>query len=35
MARDAYQKAGREVIDATVGGYLKVFPKIDYSSLFR
>lgn len=35
MARDAYQKADREVIDATVGGHLQVFPKIAYSSLFR
>ncbi|MCZ7547718.1 MAG: DUF115 domain-containing protein [Anaerolineales bacterium] len=34
LARDAYQKAGREVLDATVGGKLAIFPKIDYSSLF-
>ncbi len=33
-ARDAYQKAGREVLDATVGGKLTVFPKVDYNSLF-
>ena len=35
MARNAYHEAGREVIDATVGGYLHVFPKVDYASLFR
>ncbi len=34
LARDAYQKAGREVLDATVGGKLAIFPKVDYSSLF-
>ena len=25
---------GREVLDATVGGKLRVFPKVDYDSLF-
>ena len=35
MARDAFQGAGREVLDATVGGRLQVFPKVDYASLFR
>ena len=34
MARDAYQKAGRQVIDATVGGKCQVFPKVDFNSLF-
>jgi len=34
MAREAYRRAGREVIDATVGGNLTVFPKVDYNSLF-
>jgi hypothetical protein len=34
MAREAYRKAGREVLDATVGGKLTVFPKADYNSLF-
>ena len=33
-ARDAYRKAGREVFDATVGGKLTIFPKVDYNSLF-
>jgi hypothetical protein len=35
MARQAYLHAGREVLDATVGGRLTVFPKVDYNSLFR
>jgi len=34
-ARDAYQKAGREVVDATIGGKLTIFPKVDYNSLFK
>ncbi|HKY56081.1 MAG TPA: 6-hydroxymethylpterin diphosphokinase MptE-like protein [Anaerolineales bacterium] len=34
LAREAYREAGREVIDATVGGKLTVFPKVDYDSLF-
>ena len=34
MAREAYQKAGREVLDATVGGKLTIFPKVNYDSLF-
>jgi hypothetical protein len=34
MARDAYHKAGRQVLDATVGGHLNIFPKVDYNSLF-
>jgi hypothetical protein len=34
MARQAYESAGRQVVDATVGGKLTVFPKVDYDSLF-
>lgn len=34
MARQAYEKAGRRVLDATVGGKLTIFPKVDYESLF-
>ena len=34
LARDAYQKAGRKVLDATVGGKLTIFPKVNYNSLF-
>ncbi|MEJ5225750.1 MAG: 6-hydroxymethylpterin diphosphokinase MptE-like protein, partial [Anaerolineales bacterium] len=34
MARQAYERAGREVLDATVGGKLTIFKKVDYESLF-
>jgi hypothetical protein len=34
MARDAYRKAGREVLDATIGGKLTIFPKVNYDILF-
>lgn len=34
MARETYRSAGREIVDATVGGKLTVFPKVDYNSLF-
>ncbi len=34
MARRAYEDAGRQVVDATVGGKLTVFPKVAYDSLF-
>ena len=33
-ARQAYEDAGRQVIDATIGGKLTVFPKAEYDSLF-
>jgi hypothetical protein len=34
MARQAFEKDGRQVLDATVGGKLTIFQKIDYNSLF-
>ena len=34
MARQAYERDGRQVLDATIGGKLTVFPKVDYNSLF-
>ena len=34
MAKAAYEADGRQVLDATVGGKLTVFPKADYTSLF-
>jgi len=34
MAKTAFTADGREVLDATIGGKLTVFPKIDYLSLF-
>lgn len=35
LARDAFQRVGREVLDATVGGRLTIFPKAEYRSLFK
>lgn len=35
LARQAYQSDGRRVLDATVGGKLAIFPKIEYGSLFQ
>lgn len=34
MARQAYEADGRQILDATIGGKLTVFPKVDYLSLF-
>jgi hypothetical protein len=34
MAKDAFERAGREIVDATVGGKLQVFRKVDYQTLF-
>jgi hypothetical protein len=34
MAREAYSNADRLVLDATVGGKLNIFQKVDYHSLF-
>jgi hypothetical protein len=34
LARQAYDAEGRQVLDATIGGKLTVFPKVDYLSLF-
>ena len=34
LARRAFEKDGRQVLDATVGGKLTIFPKVDYNSLF-
>lgn len=33
-ARHAYQQDGREILDATIGGQLTVFPKVDFDSFF-
>ena len=35
MARGAYEADGRRVLDATIGGKLAIFPKVDYNSLFK
>lgn len=34
MARKAFEGAGRTIVDATLGGKLEVFPKVDYDDLF-
>jgi hypothetical protein len=34
MARTAFESNGRKIVDATIGGKLTVFPKVDYTSLF-
>jgi hypothetical protein len=34
MARLAYERAGRRIVDATIGGKLTIFPKVDYNTLF-
>jgi hypothetical protein len=34
IARNAYEKAGRKILDATVDGHCTVFEKVDYLSLF-
>jgi hypothetical protein len=34
LARKNYKDAGREIVDATIGGQLQVFEKIDFYSLF-
>jgi hypothetical protein len=33
-AKEQYDTSGRKILDATVGGNLDIFPKVDYSSLF-
>lgn len=34
LAKQYFEADGREIVDATVGGRLEVFPKVDYQSLF-
>lgn len=34
LAKRVYELAGRQVMDATIGGKLSIFPKVEYSSLF-
>jgi hypothetical protein len=34
MARQAFEQSDRQVLDATVGGKLTIFPKVKYESLF-
>ena len=34
LARSAFEGAGRRVVDATIGGRLTIFSKVDYNTLF-
>ncbi|MBS1248636.1 MAG: hypothetical protein MAG431_00194 [Chloroflexi bacterium] len=34
-ARQVYEASGRQVVDATIGGKLTVFPKVDYDTFFE
>ncbi len=34
MSKEAFEKDGRKVLDATIGGKLSIFEKIDYNKLF-
>lgn len=34
LARQHYEAAGRQIVDATIGGQLQIFPKVAYDSLF-
>jgi len=35
LAQQAYEKAGRRVVDATIRGKLSIFPKVEYNTLFN
>ena len=35
LARQVYELSDRQVLDATVGGKLTIFPKVEYLSLFK
>jgi len=35
LAKYHFEQDGREILDATVGGKLQVFKKVDYQSLFE
>jgi len=35
LAKAAYEADGRQILDATVGGKLDIFPKFDYDELFQ
>lgn len=35
MARNAYEQGGRRILDATIGGKLTIYPKVNYYDLFK
>ncbi|MFH2104569.1 MAG: 6-hydroxymethylpterin diphosphokinase MptE-like protein [Chloroflexota bacterium] len=34
LARQVFESNGRQIVDATIGGKLTVFPKVDYATVF-
>jgi hypothetical protein len=34
MAKQAFESDGRKIVDATIGGKLTIFPKVEYDSVF-
>jgi len=34
MAKQVYQENGRQILDATIGGQLDIFPKVDFGRYF-
>jgi hypothetical protein len=35
LAQEAYARAGRQILDATIGGKLAIFPKVKFDTLFN
>lgn len=35
MAKEAFEKDGRKIVDATIGGHLQVFPKVSFDDVVR
>jgi 6-hydroxymethylpterin diphosphokinase MptE-like len=35
LARQAFLQAGRRIVDATIGGKLTIFPKVEFDTLFK
>jgi hypothetical protein len=35
LAKEAFEAAGRLVLDATIGGELTVFPKVDFNDIVK
>jgi len=35
LAKEQFERAGREIVDATIGGKLQVFRKVEYLELFK
>jgi hypothetical protein len=34
LAKEAFERDGRTILDATIGGKLEIFPKVNYDDLF-